>query len=65
MKADPLPYRSMRLALGLTLTAVALAVDINKGRLSIIERGVRPTDSERTRLNAYLGEKLTQSDGAT
>jgi transcriptional regulator with XRE-family HTH domain len=64
MDAEPLPYRAMRLAAGLTLSAVALAVRINKGRLSIIERGVRPTDAERGRLNAFLGEQLIRPDGA-
>lgn len=51
----------MREATGLSLSAVARAIGINKGRLSIIERGVAPTDAERAALNAFLGERLTNS----
>jgi len=64
MQAAPPPYRAMREATGLTLSAVARAIGINKGRLSIIERGVPPTDEERAKLNAYLGERLTHPETA-
>mgnify|MGYP001492307826 CR=1 FL=1 len=48
------PLRQIRLAAGLTLTEVALRAGINKGRLSIIERGVPPTDDEAHRILAAL-----------
>ena len=51
----------MREATGLSLSAVAKALGINKGRLSIIERGVAPSETERAALNAFLGERLTNS----
>jgi transcriptional regulator with XRE-family HTH domain len=48
----------MREATGLTLSQVARDLGWNKGRLSVIERGLIPTDAERAALNAYLGAKL-------
>lgn len=59
------PYRAMREATGLSLSAVARNLGINKGRLSIIERGVEPTEEERRRLLAFLGERLTNATEAT
>ena len=61
MTSGSLPYRAMREATGLSLSAVAKALGINKGRLSIIERGVAPSETERAALNAFLGERLTNS----
>lgn len=55
------PYRAMREATGLSLRAVSRALGMNSGRLSIIERGVPPTDEERRKLNAFLGEQLTKA----
>ena len=48
------PLRQLRLAAGLTLSEVARRSGINKGRLSIIERGVPPTDAEAARILAAL-----------
>lgn len=40
------PLRQMRLAAGFTIREMEAFTGINRGRLSIIERGVVPTDSE-------------------
>ena len=45
-EAPSTPLRQLRLAAGLSLSEVARRCGINKGRLSIIERGVPPTDAE-------------------
>jgi transcriptional regulator with XRE-family HTH domain len=39
---------------GLTLREVSRRANINSGRLSIIERGVTPTDAEAAALRAVL-----------
>lgn len=52
--APQTPLRQLRLAAGLTLSEVARRSGINKGRLSIIERGVPPTDAEAARILAAL-----------
>lgn len=44
---------------GLTLREVGRRADINSGRLSIIERGVTPTDEEAARLRAVLIAAMT------
>jgi len=55
MNTAPLtPLRQLRLAAGLSLSEVARRAKINKGRLSIIERGVPPTDEEAARILAAL-----------
>jgi len=51
------PLRSLRLAAGLTLSEVARRSGINKGRLSIIERGVTPTDAEAAAILAALRQE--------
>lgn len=40
------PLRQVREAAGLSLRELERRTGINRGRLSIIERGVSPTDSE-------------------
>jgi transcriptional regulator with XRE-family HTH domain len=40
------PIRQLRLAAGLTIREMERRTGINRGRLSIIERGVTPTDDE-------------------
>lgn len=40
------PLRQVRVAAGLTIREVERRTGINRGRLSIIERGVSPTDDE-------------------
>ena len=64
------PYRAMRKATGLSLRELSRRTGwiengssapeaINPGRLSIIERGVEPTEPESVLLNRLLGELLT------
>ena len=53
------PYRAMREAAGISLSELARRIDVNKGRLSIIERGVTPTDIERAKILRELGRLLT------
>mgnify|MGYP001590189155 CR=1 FL=1 len=52
------PYRALRQATGLSLRAVARALDMDSGRLSTIERGLIPTAEERERLLAFLTERI-------
>lgn len=55
------PYRALREATGLSQRAVERALGWNTGRLSTIERGLVPTEAERTALLAFLGERLTNA----
>lgn len=58
------PLRQLRLAAGLSLNELARRAGINKGRLSIIERGVPPTDEEARRLLAALKADPSEPDTA-
>ena len=51
------PLRQLRLAAGLTIRELERRTDINRGRLSIIERGVPPTDDEAARILAALRQE--------
>lgn len=62
-EAPQTPIRQIRLASGLSLSEVARRAGINKGRLSIIERGVPPSDDEARRILAAL--RGTESPEAT
>jgi len=55
------PLRQMRLAAGLTIREMERLTGINRGRLSIIERGVTPTDTEAAKMLAAL----RQTSGGT
>ncbi len=44
------PLRQMRLAAGLSIRGLEVATGINRGRLSILERGVVPTKDEAGRI---------------
>ena len=46
----PTPLRQMRQAAGLSLRDMELRTGINRGRLSIIERGVQPKEDEMARI---------------
>jgi transcriptional regulator with XRE-family HTH domain len=48
------PWRSWRETLSLSLREVSRRTGINPGRLSIIERGVPPTEAEANKLRAVL-----------
>ena len=52
----------MREATGLSQREIARRTGINSGRLSIIERGVPPTDEEAARLRHVLVEALTPKE---
>lgn len=49
-------WRAMRERTGLSLREVARRTGINRSRLSIIERGVPPTEEEARRLTDLLTE---------
>jgi transcriptional regulator with XRE-family HTH domain len=51
------PLRQMRLAARLTIREMEKITGINRGRLSILERGVAPTDEEAARILAALRSK--------
>jgi len=48
--APETPIRRLRVAAGLTIRELERRTGINRGRLSIIERGVTPTDDEAHRI---------------
>jgi len=52
--APQTPLRQIRLAAELSLREVERRTGINRGRLSIIERGVTPTDDESRLILAAL-----------
>jgi transcriptional regulator with XRE-family HTH domain len=52
--APQTPIRQLRLAAGLTIRELERRTGINRGRLSIIERGVTPTDDEAHAILAAL-----------
>ena len=51
------PLRQIRLAAGLSLREVERRTGINRGRLSIIERGVSPTLEESQLILAAFQER--------
>ena len=55
--APATPIRQIRIAAGLSLREVARRSGINPGRLSVIERGVSPTDDEAARILAALRQE--------
>lgn len=48
------PLRQIRLAAGLSIRDVETLTNINRGRLSIIERGDPPTEDEARKILAAL-----------
>lgn len=48
------PLRQLRLAAGLTIREMERRTGINRGRLSILERGVTPTQGEAAAILAAL-----------
>ena len=50
----PTPLRQVRIAAGLSIRDVEARTGINRGRLSIIERGDPPTQDEAARILAAL-----------
>ena len=63
--ADTNPFRAMREATQMSLRELSRRTGINPGRLSIIERGVTPSDDERAKINAELGKALLPKEGAS
>lgn len=55
--APQTPLRQVRVAAGLTIRELERRSGINRGRLSIIERGVSPTDDEARRIADALNGK--------
>lgn len=56
VNANQSPLRRMRLAAGLTIRQLEKRTGINRGRLSIIERGVAATEDEWERITLALAE---------
>ena len=63
--ATQYPLRQMRLAAGLTIRELEIASGINRGRLSILERGVVPTDDEASRILRALADGLARTTHIT
>lgn len=57
---QPPPWKALREAAGLSQREVGRRAGINSGRMSIIERGVAPTEEESQRLRAVLLEAMAQ-----
>ena len=55
------PIRQFRLQTGLTIRELEARTGINRGRLSIIERGVTPTPDESKAILAAFTEKFAES----
>jgi transcriptional regulator with XRE-family HTH domain len=53
-EAPQTPIRQLRLAANLTIRELERRTGINRGRLSIIERGVTPSDDEARAILAAL-----------
>lgn len=58
------PLRRMREAAGLSIRELEARTGINRGRLSIIERGVGATEDEWKRITAALADGFRQGDAA-
>lgn len=58
--ADANLLRAMRKDMGMTIRELEKATGINRGRLSIIERGVPPTEQERRAIVAALRPKADE-----
>jgi transcriptional regulator with XRE-family HTH domain len=63
--APQTPIRQVRLAAGLTIRELERRTGINRGRLSIIERGVPPTTEEASRILAALQVEPVAPEGST
>lgn len=49
-----MPYRAMREGVGITIRGLEAATGINRGRLSVIERGVQATPAEHDKIVRFL-----------
>jgi transcriptional regulator with XRE-family HTH domain len=61
--ATPPPWKALREATGLSQREISRRTGINSGRLSVIERGLIPTDDEAARLRAVLVAAMNQPQG--
>lgn len=54
------PLKAMRIEAGISLREVSRRTGINPGRLSVIERGLVPSDKERAAIMGVLLTELTK-----
>jgi transcriptional regulator with XRE-family HTH domain len=54
MGTVPVTYRQLRLDAGLSIRELEIRTGINRGRLSVIERGVTPTEAEAQAIRLAL-----------
>jgi transcriptional regulator with XRE-family HTH domain len=54
MSSDQVPWRELRTSARLSLRDLEARTGINRGRLSIIERGVQPTPDEERSIRTTL-----------
>ena len=54
------PWKALRESTGLSQREIARRTGINSGRLSVIERGLVPTDEEAAKLRAELVKAMTE-----
>ena len=59
------PLRQMRLASGLSIRELEEATGINRGRLSILERGVSPTQDEALAILRALAANVSANTPIT
>lgn len=57
------PWKALRESTGLSLREIARRTSINPGRLSVIERGLIPTEEEAQRLRTVLGAAILNPKG--
>lgn len=57
------PWKALRESTGLTQREVGRRAGINSGRMSVIERGLIPTEEESKALRRVLLEAMAQMDG--
>ena len=58
------PFRQLRRSSGLSIRTLSALTGINRGRLSIIERGVMPTPDEARRIVEALSGPAEPKDAA-
>jgi transcriptional regulator with XRE-family HTH domain len=56
----PPPYKALREALGLSQRAVERELGWSTGRLSVVERGLVPSEEERRQLLAFLNDRIIE-----
>lgn len=57
----PPPWKALREATGLSMREISRRTGINSGRLSVIERGLIPSDDEAAKLRRVLMDAMNET----